>query len=127
MRLKVEKENASDSPYVESGVLFREEYTKSLLPLFRAELDTINAKVVSMSTDEEKVALIADFRSLIEEYKAKLGLLIHDAMFDLSMPINISNFPSVESNKRAGLLYFDVTNNRLRISTNSGWKTVKLE
>ena len=59
------------------------------------------------------------------EYK---GLETNNGVLDLGTPISLSAHSEVEKrHKKAGLLYYDVVNNRWRVCTLDGWHTLKLD
>ena len=138
MKLKVVKDNIDDPSHVEVSELLKG-YIKEL-PDFSiyATRDELNKSHVEVSEllkgyikelpDLSGYATKEEVTKLIEGVKS-LSILLHQGVFDLVAPINITSFPEIEQidSIQEGVLYWDSVNKRGRLKTEVGWKTVKLE
>ena len=108
MKLKVAKEHIDDPSEVE---------VDELLKGCIKELPDLSG----YATKEELDELIEGFKSL--------SILLHQGVFDLVAPINVTSFPEIEqvASIQEGVFYWDMVNKVPRLKTDKGWKTVKLE
>ena len=138
MKLKVVKDNIDDPSHVEASELL-EGYIKELPDLSGyATKEELNKSYVETSEllkdsikelpDFSMYATKEEVNKLIEGVKS-LSILLHQGVFDLVAPINITSFPEIEQidSIQEGVLYWDSVNKRGRLKTEVGWKTVKLE
>ena len=92
------------------------------------EVDELLKGCVKELPDLSGYATKEELNELIEGFKS-LSILLHQGVFDLVAPINVTSFSEIEQidSISEGVLYWDWSNKRPRLKTDKGWKTVKLE
>lgn len=106
MKIKVAKQSSGDSGYIELSELFA---------IIESKLPT------QLSMEEIEKAIF----KATEELKPEISTKLNKGILNLSTPINIASTVKIESGEHpVGTMYFDVVNDRLRVLTNKGWKTV---
>jgi len=114
MKIKVHRETLNDPESINISDIIRD--TNAVL---KPEIDEVRSLLETLPTE-------ARVDELIESKVSEIDLL-NEGVFDLNAPISIASTQKVEElHNRQGLLYFDIINQRLRICTKDGWKTVKL-
>ena len=137
MKLVKKRDNASDSDYVESEVLFKG--TSDKLESLAKEINSLKTYVLSddneagngivpLNGESGSEASKKGLKAILKELQDKPARLpIEKGILDLSAPINIASLPEIEEREnRAGVCYYDVVNDRFRLCTIKGWKTIKL-
>ena len=114
--MEILTKRTSDNP---NGVITLEEILTQASTLNSSALELV---VRSIYQDLEK------YYKENELTKGKLNKIFSKNIIDL-MAINITFISSIEEDNKVskGVIYFDSTNDRLRIKTKKGWKTIKLE
>lgn len=119
MELLCKKTKAEDRGLIKASDLLANvydalDYLKNLYIKLEGDLGRIEKAVISMPDDIVN-------RETIEE-SMKL-----DGVFSFVSPICITGHPSLENNiSIQGVIYFDEVNNRYRVKTKKGWKTLTL-
>lgn len=114
-----QKQNANDSATISSTDLLNGLIKEDLLLDVLTKFVTLTQLTNDLTTKIDRVEFN---RKLIEK------LMVLNNIFKINNPIDITCNSSIELNcKENGVVYYDSLNDRLRINTKKGWKTIKLE
>ena len=110
MKLLLKKEGIQDPTFVDSDTLLSD-------TLKTGDLNDLTQRI----NDLENL-----YNNLILVTKSKISdEFIQNEIFNINNPIDISSLPDIESRiSTPGVLYYDVTNKRLRFRSDTQWKTI---
>ena len=115
IKIRIIKEDADSSGFIGLDEVLGA-FKKDALEIIEPQLSDLRSEIESKALDLSKLTTAFVRKKLLNK-----------GIFDLHGPVNITATSDLEKMPLdEGLIYYDTTNKRYRVSTPDGWKTVKL-